>query len=326
VAALLPDFYRTAPHGPVQPSRFAPISTPFPQVSPHEPGPTPTPPDSVCQAIGLPWAARVGPAAIEEETQRVDQPPEQPPKPEPQPWGGQPWSRPDVPPREPVPPPAWGEPVRPREPWGYRPPPSGEPPRPPGAPPPWYRQPVGILLIGVVVVIVLALIVPTFTSGGGEPAPTVTTGAFGSPGSTAAPGTTSAGQAPTVAEQLGQAAQNELGAAGEVTSVTAPRGGPVTVTWEITRAGSQGLTENNARFGVMRIMRAIQQSQLTAGGDAPRVRLIGNYQLPGATAPVTVVRLRFEPSTVERADFDDRDYLEAFELADVAVIHPAFRG
>jgi hypothetical protein len=98
------------------------------------------------------------------------------------------------------------------------------------------------------------------------------------------------------------------------------------VTWEITRAGSQGLTENNARFGVMRIMRAIQQSQLTAGGDAPRVRLIGRYQLPGATAPVTVVRLRFEPSTVERADFDDRDYLEAFDLADAAVIHPAFRG
>jgi Antibiotic biosynthesis monooxygenase len=54
VAALLPDFYRTAPHGPGQPSRFAPISTPFPQVSPHEPGPTPTPPDSVWQAIGLP--------------------------------------------------------------------------------------------------------------------------------------------------------------------------------------------------------------------------------------------------------------------------------
>jgi hypothetical protein len=267
-----------------------------------------------------------GPAAIEEETQRVEQPPEQPSKPEPQPWGGQPWSRPQVPPREPVPPPAWGEPVRPREPWGYRPPPSGKPPRPPGAPPPWYRQPVGILLIGVAVVIVLALIVPAFTSGGGDPAPTVTTGAFGSPGSTAAPGTTAAGQAPTVAEQLRQAVQNELGAAGEVTSVTAPPGGPVTVTWEITRAGSQGLTENNARFGVMRIMRAIQQSQLTAGGDAPRVRLVGRYQLPGAAAPVTVIRLRFEPSTVERADFDDRDYLEAFELADAAVIHPAFRG
>ena len=227
-------------------------------------------------------------------------------------------------PREPAPPPAWGEPARPREPWGYRPPPSGKPPRPPG-PTPWYRQPVGILLIGVAVVIVLALIVPAFTGGGGEPAPTVTTGAFGSPGTTAAPPTT-AGQPPTVADQVGQAAQSELGAAGEVTSVTAPPGGPVTVTWEITRAGSQGLTENNARFGVMRIMRAIQQSQLAAGGTAPRVRLVGRYQLPGATSPVTVVRLRFQPSTVERADFDDRDYLEAFELADAAVIHPAFRG
>ena len=32
------------------------------------------------------------------------------------------------------------------------------------------------------------------------------------------------------------------------------------------RAGSSGLTENNARFGVMRIMRSIQESQLVAGG------------------------------------------------------------
>ena len=179
---------------------------------------------------------------------------------------------------------------------------------------------MGILLIGVAVVIVLALIVPAFTSGRRPGADrdhrrVRVSQVDGRAGHDRRP-------APTVAEQLGQAAQDELGAAGKVTSVTARPGGPVTVTWEITRAGSQGLTENNARFGVMRIMRAIQQSQLTAGGDAPRVRLIGRYQLPGAAAPVTVVRLRFEPATVERADFDDRDYLEAFELADAAVIHP----
>ena len=87
------------------------------------------------------------------------------------------------------------------------------------------------------------------------------------------------------------------------------------MTWEITRAGSQGLTENNARFGVMRIMRAIQQSQLTAGGDAPWVRLIGRYQ-PSARPP----RSRSSgsasnPRPSSWADFDDRDYLEAFELA-----------
>jgi hypothetical protein len=76
----------------------------------------------------------------------------------------------------------------------------------------------------------------------------------------------------------------------------------------------------------MRIMRAIQESQLSAGGDAPAVRLLGRYQLAGAASPVTVVRLRFDPSTVERGDFDDRDYLEAFELADAALIHPTFRG
>ena len=186
-----------------------------------------------------------------------------------------------------------------------------------------------MLLIGAAVVIVLAVIVPAFTGGGSDPAPTVTTGAFGAPGTTAPPAgatTTSAGQPPSAAEQLRQAIQGEVGEAGEVTSVTTPTGGPVTVTWEIRRAGSPGLTENNARFGVMRIMRAIQESQLSAGGDAPVVRLLGRYQLAGAVDPVTVVRLRFDPSTVERGDFDDRDYLEAFEQADAAVIHPAFRG
>jgi hypothetical protein len=186
-----------------------------------------------------------------------------------------------------------------------------------------------MLLIGAAVVIVLALIVPVFTGGGDDPAPTYTTGAFGAPLTTVPPAgatTTSPAQPPSAAEQLRQAVQSEVGEAGEVTSVTAPTGGPVTVTWEIRQAGSPGLTENNARFAVMRIMRAIQESQLVAGGDAPAVRLLGRYQLAGSADPVTVLRLRFDPSTVERGDFDDRDYLKAFELADAAVIHPAFRG
>jgi hypothetical protein len=257
----------------------------------------------------------------------VDQPPEQPPKPQPQPWGGQPWTRPE-PPREPPPQRGWGEPPVPRQPWGYRPPPPRKAPRPPGAPPPWYRHPVGMVLIGAVVVIVAALILPAFLVGEPDPAPPVTTGAFGAPTTTAAPAApTTAAQPPTAAEQLRQAVQAELGEAGEVTSVTAPTGGDqVAVTWDIRRAGSQGLTENNARFGVMRIMRAIQQSQVTTAGDPPRVRLTGRYQLPGEAAPVTVVRLRFEPGTVERGDFEDRNYLDAFELADGAVIHPSFRG
>jgi hypothetical protein len=185
-----------------------------------------------------------------------------------------------------------------------------------------------MLLIGAAVVIVLALIAPVFT-GGDDPAPTYTTGAFGAPRTTVPPAgatTTSPAQPPSAAEQLRQAIQSEVGEAGEVTSVTAPSGGPVSVTWEVRQAGSPGLTENNARFAVMRILRAIQGSQLVAGGDAPAVRLLGRYQLAGSADPVTVLRLRFDPSTVERGDFDDRDYLKAFELADAAVIHPAFRG
>jgi len=213
----------------------------------------------------------------------------------------------------------------PRQPWGYRPPPSPEGPRPPGVRP-WYRHPVGMLLIGAVVLILVVLVVPVFT-GGSEPAPTVTTGAFGAPGTTAPPAATTIGSQPqTREEQLRQAIQSELGEAGDVTAVAVAPGGQVTVTWEIRRAGSQGLTENNARFGVMRILRTIQQSQLTAAGAAPGVRLLGRYQLPGSATPVTVLRLRFDPSTVARGGFEDRRYLEAFELADAAVIHPAFRG
>jgi hypothetical protein len=253
----------------------------------------------------------------------VEQPPEQ--QPQPRPWGGQPWRRPQ-PPQEPPPPRPWGSPPRPREPWGYRPPEQPRAPRPPGAPPPWYRHPVGILLIGAVVVTVLVLVLPTFTTREPEPAPPLTTGAFGGPSTTVPPAatTTSVGQPATVADELGQAAQAELGGAGQITAVTAPPGGPVTVTWEITRAGSQGLTENNARFAVMRIMRAVQQVRFPGG--TPAVRLLGRYRLPGASAPVTVVRLRFDPGTVARGNFDDRRYLEAFELADAAVIHPSFRG
>ena len=44
-------------------------------------------------------------------------------------------------------------------------------------------------------------------------------------------------------------------------------------------------------------------------GGAPTVRLVGRYQLGGSADPVTVVRLRFDPSTVEQGNFDDRDYL-----------------
>jgi hypothetical protein len=252
------------------------------------------------------------------------QPPQEPPKPQPQPWGGRPWGRPQAPQPPPAPRP-WGEPPAPRQPWGYRPPtPPPEGPRPPGAPRPWYRHPVGLLLAAAVVLIVLTLVVPWFTGGGGEPAPTVTSGNFASPPTTAPPAATTTTRPAPAAEQLGQAVQDELGGAGEVTSLDIAPGGKVTVIWQIRRAGSQGLTENNARFGVMRILRVIQQTQFAGG--TPAVRLVGQYQQPGSATPATVVRLRFDPDTVERGDFSDQRYLEAFDLADAAVVAPSFRG
>ena len=47
---------------------------------------------------------------------------------------------------------------------------------------------------------------------------------------------------------------------------------------------------------------------------------------PGRTEPSTVVGLRFAKPTVQRTDFNDTRYLEAYELADAATVQPAFRG
>jgi hypothetical protein len=241
----------------------------------------------------------------------VQQPPQRP-------WGDRP-QQPQPPPQQP-----WGHrPQPPQQPWGYQPP---KPPGPgPGSKPPWYKQPVGLLLIGAVVVILLALIVPAFTGGDAGTVPAPTTSALGAPGTApfpAAPTTTGTTLPATPADQLGQSIQDELGEVGRVETVQAPPGGPITVTWVIAPGGSEGLTRNHARFGVMRIMRTIQRT----GVDADKgVRLVGRFQSPGGGTPKTVVRLRFAKSTVERADFDDRRYPEAFDLAEAAIVDPAFR-
>ena len=39
-----------------------------------------------------------------------------------------------------------------------------------------------------------------------------------------------------------------------------------------------------------------------------------------------MVGLRFAKPTVQRTDFTDTRYLEAYELADAATVQPAFRG
>ena len=166
----------------------------------------------------------------------MDQPPEQPSKPQPQPWGGQPWTRPQ-PPREPPPPQGWGS----RRCRGSR---GGTGRRRHASRrarrgPPQYRHPVGMVLIGAGVVIVAALIFPVLRRG-----PTrrrrSPPGRSGPATTAVPPPSTTAAQPPTAAEQLRQAVQAELGEPARVTSVTAPAGGDqVTVTWDIRRAGSR---------------------------------------------------------------------------------------
>jgi hypothetical protein len=220
--------------------------------------------------------------------------------------------QPPQPPQQPPPPP--------QRPWGYRPP---QPPRPPR---PWYRQPLGIFAIVTGVLLVLGLLANAFGGGGGrraEPAPPAT----GPPGAFTPPGTTTSTTVPaTLDERLRQAAQDRLGPVGTVTTVDAVPGGQVTVAWEITEAATTGLTKNNARLGVLRIMAAVKQAEAAAGDDYQGVRLLGRFRLPGRAEPATVVRLRFSRSTVQQTEFSDLRYLEAYELADAAVIHPAFRG
>lgn len=210
----------------------------------------------------------------------------------------------------------------PQPPWGYRPP---QPPRPPR---PWYRQPLGIFAIITAVLLVLGLIANAFGGSGGSggesaaPAPpTAPPGTFAPP--TASTSTTVAA---TLAERLRQDAQGRLAALGTVTAVDAEPGGQVTVAWEITEAATMGLTKNNARLGVLRIMAAVKQVEAGAGDDFQDVRLLGRFRLPGRAEPATVVRLRFSRPTVQQTEFSDLRYLEAYELADAAVVHPAFRG
>jgi hypothetical protein len=220
------------------------------------------------------------------------------------------------PPPEPPPRPLPPQPL----PWGY------EPPQPPEPPRPWYRHPLGMFAIITGALLVIGLLANALNGGGGQaPAPATTV----APGATAPPATTAATTTTvpaTLADRLGQAAQDELGAVGTVTAVDAEPGGQVTVAWDIAEAATMGLTKNQARFGVLRIMRAVKQVEAGAGDDYQGVRLVGRFRLPGAADPVTVVRLRFSKATVQRTEFSDFRYLEAYDLADAAVIHPAFRG
>jgi hypothetical protein len=182
-----------------------------------------------------------------------------------------------------------------------------------------------VFAIITVALLLVGLIANALDGGGQGQAPATTT----PPGATAPPATaatTTASTAPaTLADRLRQAGQQELGTIGTVTAVDVQPAGQITVTWEIAQAATMGLTRNNARLGVLRIMRAVKQVEAGAGDDYQSVRLLGRYRLPGGAEPVTVVRLRFSKATVQRTDLSDLRYAEAYRLADAATVHPAFR-
>jgi len=218
------------------------------------------------------------------------------------------------PPPEPPPRPLPPQPL----PWGY------EPPQPPQPPRPWYRQPLGVFAILTTALLAVGLLANALDGGGQGPPPATTAapGAFAPP----ATATTTTTTVPaTLADRLRQAAQGQLAAIGTVTAVDAEPGGQVTVTWEIVEGATTGQTRIRARQGVMRIMAAVKQVEAGAGDDYQGVRLLGRFRLPGSAEPATVVRLRFSKSTVQRTEFPDMNYIQAYQLADAAVINPAFR-
>ncbi|HEU4397163.1 MAG TPA: hypothetical protein VFU54_04905 [Actinomycetota bacterium] len=219
------------------------------------------------------------------------------------------------PPPEPPPPPRPPQ----QRPWGY------EPPQPPQPPRPWYRQPLGVFAIITTALLAVGLLANALDGGGRGPPPATTAapGAFAPP----ATATTTTTTVPaTLADRLRQAAQGQLAAIGTVTAVDAEPGGQVTVTWEIVEGATTGQTRIRARQGVMRIMAAVKQVEAGAGDDYQSVLLLGRFRLPGSAEPATVVRLRFSKSTVQRTEFLDMNYIQAYQLADAAVINPAFRG
>ena len=221
------------------------------------------------------------------------------------------------PPPEPPPP----QPSLPQQrPWGY------EPPRPPQPPRPWYRQPLGIFAIITAALLAVGVLANALNGGqapGGAPAITEVPGAAPPPPTAAATTTTAPA---TLGDRIRQSAQEQLGAVGTVTGVDAQLGGTATVVWEIAPAATMGLTRNQARLGVLRIMRAVKQAEAGAGDDYQGVRLLGRYRPPGGAEPKTVVRLRFSKATVQGTDFSDLRYAEAYDLADTAIVDPAFRG
>jgi hypothetical protein len=231
---------------------------------------------------------------------------------------------PEPPPREPPPPEPPPRPSLPQQrPWGYEPP---QPPQPPQPPRPWYRQPLGIFAIITAALLAIGVLANALGGSQAPGAAPVTTAAPGAaPPPPTAASTTSTVPA-TLGDRIRQTAQDNLGAVGTVTAVDAQLGGTVTVSWEIAPAATMGLTRNQARLGALRIMRAVKQAEAGAGDDYQGVRLLGRYRPPGSAEPKTVVRLRFSKATVQRTEFSDLRYAEAYDLADTAIVDPAFLG
>ena len=184
----------------------------------------------------------------------------------------------------------------------------------------------GWLLIGAAVVIVLALIVPAFFGGGTEPGADRHHRGVRGARDDRAPSRHHRGPAPDGRRAAppgrpGRAGRGRRGRLGDRPA---------------RRPGHRDLGDQAGREpGPDREQRPLRGHAHHAGHPAepahggrrrPRVRLVGRYQLPGAAAPVTVVRLRFDPRPSSGATSRTADYLEAFELADAAVIHPSFRG
>lgn len=102
-------------------------------------------------------------------------------------------------------------------------------------------------------------------------------------------------------------------------------GGDIEVHWAINEGFTDGLTKDRARRDAVEILEGVRKSGVT---DYDTLTIIGTYALVdqlGNSSEDLAVRALYDKATVDAINFDGFDFKNAFEVAEGAMIHPAFR-
>jgi len=100
--------------------------------------------------------------------------------------------------------------------------------------------------------------------------------------------------------------------------------GTVTVAWAINDNLTEGLTKTGARLDAKEILEAVKDRAI----PIKRVVLVGSFPLQdqyGNASEETVVRATFSGEVMDRINYETVDIRRIYDLADSAVIVPAFQ-